>query len=189
MAKASTSRVLGDFKLRKMLRQFPEQVEANLKPAMHKAADLLLADMQRNIPEDTGAGRKALTAFVAKSGLDAQVGLRGKRKRRDFFYLKFLEYGTKGYKGKLYRRADSNAVGGEHTVNRDRSKMRGRYALRQRDTKNKTDGKNWFGYYPDIPARPARPFIRPALYGNRFAVQKLIQEAVSTTLKRIAQRG
>lgn len=159
------SRVLGDFKLRKMLRQFPEQVEANLKPAMRQGSEMILSDMQRLIPVDSGAGKNALTAFVAKSGLDAQVGLRGKRKRDKFYYLGFIEYGTKGTQGE--RRNDGHP----------------------RSKKQKTDGAHWFGRYPDIPARPAHPFVRPALHMNRAAVVELLNNAIKATLSAINNRS
>lgn len=144
--------------------------------------------MQQLIPKDTGAASGALRAYVAPSGLDAQIGIRGKRDSRRYFYLRFLEYGTKGYSGTMYQRADIDAIGGVHTNNRDKSKLRGRRnALRQRDTKNKSDGKNFFGKYPDIPARPAHPWLRPSIQVNREFVLADLEEAVRRTLSRASQ--
>lgn len=150
------SRMSGDFKLRRTLRNIHATMDNELRPTMQKCADRILGTMQQLIPKDTGEAAAALKAFVSKSGLDAQIGIRGKRDNQRFFYLRFIEYGTKGYNGTLYRRADRNSIGG-HTNNRDKSKMGGRRnALRARDTKNKSDGATFFGKYPDIPARPAR---------------------------------
>lgn len=188
--KRTSSRILGDFQLRGFLRKLPKEVEAHLKPAMREIADELLAEMKSRIPSDTGAAREALTAFVAKSGLDAQVGLRGRgKKSRRFFYLRFIEYGTKGYSGERYQREDLSTAGGKHTTTRNRSKMRGRNKDEQRKTKNKTNGRDWFGYYPDIPARPARPFLRPALAKFRPIIRARIAKAINDTLAAAAAKG
>lgn len=185
---ARRSRMSGDFKLRKTLRNIHTQLDNELKPAMQEAADKLLATMKQLVPRDSGQAAEALEAFVSKSGLDAQIGLRGKKDNRRFFYLKFLEYGTKGYSGEKYRRADKSKPGGEHTNSRDKSKMGGRRnALRVRDTKNKSDGSHFFGKYPDIPARPAHPWLRPAYDVNKEFVLASIRHAVSNTLKRASE--
>lgn len=83
---------------------------------------------------------------------------------RRFFYLKFLEYGTKGYTGK-------KRAGG-----------------RNRQNRNKSDGSTFYGKYPDIPARPAHPWLRPAMDVNRDFVMANIQAAVARTLDK-ASRG
>ena len=185
---ARRSRMSGDFKLRRTLRNIHATMENELRPTMQKCADRILGTMQQLIPKDTGEAAAALKAFVSKSGLDAQIGIRGKRDNQRFFYLRFIEYGTKGYNGTLYRRADRNSIGG-HTHNRDKSKMGGRRnALRARDTKNKSDGATFFGKYPDIPARPAHPWLRPAMDVNREFVIAEIEAAISRTLIK-ASRG
>lgn len=89
------SRMSGDFKLRKVLRTIHQTVDNEVRAAMQDGADKILDSMREFIPKDTGEGAEALTAYVAKSGLDAQIGLRGKKANRRFFYLRFLEYGTK----------------------------------------------------------------------------------------------
>lgn len=155
---ARRSRIQGDFKLRGVLRRIGNQMESDLRPAMQKAADLVLETQQQLIPRDTGAGWWALTAFVSKSGLDAQIGVRGKKMMRRFFYLRFVEYGTKGAPGKP----------GKNPV-------------------NKTDGENFFGYAPDIPARPAHPFIRPSYDLNKDEIRKLLSEAIASTLDKAAR--
>ena len=182
------SRMSGDFKLRRTLRNIHATMDNELRPTMQKCADRILGTMQQLIPKDTGEAAAALKAFVSKSGLDAQIGIRGKRDNQRFFYLRFIEYGTKGYNGTLYRRADRNSIGG-HTNNRDKSKMGGRRnALRARDTKNKSDGATFFGKYPDIPARPAHPWLRPAMDVNREFVIAEIEAAISRALIK-ASRG
>ena len=185
---ARRSRMSGDFKLRRTLRNIHLTMDNELVPVMQESADKILETMRQLVPKDTGAAASALKTFVSKSGLDAQIGIRGKRDMRRFFYLRFLEYGTKGYSGAIYRRADANAVGGEHTNNRDKSQLKGRRnALQQRPTKNKSNGTTFYGNYPDIPARPAHPWLRPAMAVNREFVLANIRAAVARTLRKASE--
>ncbi|MBS5840642.1 HK97 gp10 family phage protein [Pseudomonas lundensis] len=94
---ARRSSVQGDFKLRGLLRRIGNEMENDLRPAMVQAANLVLATQQEMIPKDEGDAENALTAFVSKSGLDAQIGIRGKKKNQKIFYAKFIEHGTKQY--------------------------------------------------------------------------------------------
>ena len=101
--------------------------------------------------------------YVSPSGLDAQIGIRGKRDNRRFFYLRFIEYGTKGY------------TGGKRAGDRNRR------------VSNKSDGTHFFGKYPDIPARPAHPWLRPSMDVNREYVMADIEAAVQRTLRKASQ--
>lgn len=185
---ARRSRIRGDFKLRRTLRNIHKTMDNELRPTVQRCADRILGTMQQLIPKDTGAAAAALSAFVSKSGLDAQIGLRGKWDNQRFFYMRFIEYGTKGYSGTIYQRADINAIGGAHTKNRNTMQLRGRRnALRQRAVKNKSDGSHFFGKYPDIPARPAHPWLRPALQVNREFVLSEIDAAINRTLRKASQ--
>ena len=94
---ARRSSVQGNIKLRGLLRRIGNQIESDLRPAMVQAANLVLETQTYLIPRDTGDSAEALTAFVSKSGLDAEIGIRGKKDNRRYFYTKFSEYGTKGY--------------------------------------------------------------------------------------------
>ncbi|MNH28068.1 hypothetical protein D3C79_882060 [compost metagenome] len=115
------------------------------------------------MPKDTGAAAAALTVYVSPSGLDAQIGIRGKRANRKFYYLRFIEYGTKGY------------LGGKRAGNRNRKAT------------NKSDGTHFFGKYPDIPARPAHPWLRPSMQVNREYVMADVEAAVRRTLRKASQ--
>lgn len=157
---ARRSSIKGDFKLRGILRRIGNQMESDLRPAMQKASDLVLETQRELIPKDTGESAAALEAFVSKSGLDAQVGIRGKKNNRRFFFLRFIEYGTKGGKGKAGRNPE-----------------------------NKSDGQNFFGYAPDMPARPAHPWLRPSYDLNREAIRQILAEAIDKTLDRAARSG
>lgn len=160
---ARRSRLSGDFKLRRTLRNIHQNIDNELKPAMEKAANTVLSTMRELIPKDTGEGAAALTAFVSKSGLDAEIGLRGKKANRRYYYLRFIEYGTKAY-------TEGNRSDGRN----------------QRVT-NKSDGAHFFGKHPDIPARPAHPFVRPAYDVNREIILADIRAAVSGTLRRASE--
>ncbi|QLG90766.1 HK97 gp10 family phage protein [Pseudomonas yamanorum] len=160
---ARRSRMSGDFKLRRTLRNIHKTMDNELAPVMLESANRILSTMRELIPKDTGAAAAALKVFVSKSGLDAQIGIRGKRDSNRFFYLKFVEYGTKGYTG-------NKRSGG-----------------RSRSTKNKSDGATFYGKYPDIPARPAHPWLRPAKDVNREYVLANIRAAIGRTLSKASK--
>lgn len=159
---ARRSRVQGDFKLRRLLRDLNKTMDNELKPAMQAAADIVLDAQRQLMPKDTGEAAAALRVSVARSGLDARVGILGKDQKR-FFYVRFLEFGTKGY------------IGGSRAGGRKR-----------RDS-NKSDGANFFGKYPDIPARPAHPWLRPSYQLNRPEIVGLIRDAIASTLAKGAR--
>lgn len=160
---ARRSSIRGDIRLRRTLRNIHKTMDNELKPAMEKAAARILATQQQLIPKDTGEAAAALRTYVSPSGLDAQIGIRGKRDNRRFFYLRFIEYGTKGY------------IGGKRAGSRN-----------QRET-NKSDGEHFFGKHPDIPARPAHPWLRPSMQVNREYVMADIEAAVRRTLRKASQ--
>lgn len=160
---ARRSSIRGDIRLRRTLRNIHKTMDNELAPAMQKAAERILATQRELMPKDTGAAAAALRVYVSPSGLDAQIGIRGKRDNRRFFYLRFIEYGTKGY------------TGGKRAGNRNR-----------RET-NKSDGEHFFGKHPDIPARPAHPWLRPSMQVNKEYVLADIEAAVSRTLRRASQ--
>lgn len=159
---ARRSRIKGDFKLRGVLRRIAQLEQSDLPPSMAQAADLVLATQQALMPRDTGAAADALEVRISANGLDARIGIIGKKNNREFYYVKFLEYGTKGYSG------DKRAGG------------------RKRRKTNKSDGANFFGNYPDIPARPAHPWLRPSIDTNRDDIRVIIREAIDRILARAA---
>lgn len=156
------SSIKGDFKLRRLLRDVGQLEESALPAALQKAANLVLETQLQLIPRDTGAAANALKAHITKanqsSGLDARVGIVGKRNNEKFFYLRFVEYGTKGYKPKL--KAQGSVL---------------------------SDGENFFGKTPNIPARPAHPWLRPSIDMNRDQIREIIRRAIDQTLAQAAQ--
>lgn len=157
------SSIKGDFKLRGALRRIAQLEQSDLPKAMAKAADMVLATQQQLIPKDTGEGAAALQVRVSKNGLDARIGIVGKADNRQFFYLRFVEYGTKGYQDGM--RSDG----------------------RKRRKSNKSNGQSFFGYAPDIPAQPAHPWLRPSYDTNRDDIMVIIREAITSTLRRAAE--
>ncbi|WP_236238365.1 HK97-gp10 family putative phage morphogenesis protein [Pseudomonas faucium] len=157
---ARRSSIRGDIRLRRTLRNIHKTMDNELQPAMLEAANRILETQRQLIPKDTGAAAAALTVYVSPSGLDAQIGIRGKRANGKFFYMRFIEYGTKGY------------AGGK------------RASERNRRATNKSDGTHFFGKYPDIPARPAHPWLRPSMQVNREYVMADIEAAVRRTLRK-----
>ena len=160
---ARRSSIRGDIRLRRTLRNIHKTMDNELQPAMLEAANRILETQRQLMPKDTGAAAAALTVYVSPSGLDAQIGIRGKRANRKFYYLRFIEYGTKGY------------LGGKRAGNRNRKAT------------NKSDGTHFFGKYPDIPARPAHPWLRPSMQVNREYVMADIEAAVRRTLRKASQ--
>lgn len=180
---ARRSSIKGDFKLRGVLRRIGQFGESDLPQALAKAADMVLATQQQLIPKDTGEAAAALRVNITKanqrSGLEAKIGIIGKKDNRRFFYLRFVEYGTKGYAGKKLEVGETieSSTPPKRAGNRDRRKT------------NKSDGETFYGAYPKIPARPAHPWLRPSIDLNRDDIRVIISEAIASTLRRAAQGG
>lgn len=159
MARRQSS-IRGDFKLRGVLRRIGQLGESDLPAALQEASELVLKTQKELIPKNTGASAEALQVRITKanqiSGLDARIGIIGKRDNRKFFFLRFVEYGTKGRKGK-------------------------------EGSKNRTDGKNFYGKSPDIPAIPAHPWLRPSIDLNRDEIREIIRQAIDSTLEKAAK--
>lgn len=98
--------VTGTQKVVAAIRRIPAAVREEVEAAIVQAADLVLRDMQSLAPKDTGALAAALTKAIGESGLSARIGLPTDVLASDFYYARFLEFGTKG--GEVsYRRRGS----------------------------------------------------------------------------------
>ena len=161
---ARRSSIKGDFKLRRLLREVGKMGESELPAALEHAADLVLRTQQQLVPRGTGAAASALEARITKanqtSGLDARIGIIGKRNSRKFFYMRFVEYGTKGFRSKL--KAQAPVL---------------------------TDGEHYFGKTPNIPAKRAHPWLRPSIDINRDQIRTIIRRAIDDTLARASKGG
>lgn len=157
------SRVVVSPKLRKALRSLPDLVEQEIKPEMEEGGELILADMRLGLPRDSGKGSDALEFKVERGGLRVRIGLLTKRARRKAFHLRFIEFGTKGLTGEM--RSDG----------------------RKRRDSLKSDGTNFFGKYPDLPARRATPFMQPAFDINREHLLQKLRESQRRAIARARQ--
>ena len=140
--------VKGADKLKAAFRRMPDAVREDVEEAIQRAADLILEDMKRFVPRDTGDLAAALAKVATESGLGALIGLPTQELANDYFYARFIEEGTKG--GTVnYRRKGGPQV---HTMN--------------------------------VPARPATPFMAPALDVNREDIERLLRTAIQTGINR-----
>ena len=143
--------VTGQSALKRRLLALSPALRAQVAEAVEEAGKAVLADMKNFAPTDTGALRSALTLEISKGGLGVAVGFPRKGLASDFFYGRFIEYGTKGGSRTIRRRKTGKVV----TV-------------------------TW-------PARPARPFMKPALDVNRRNIRNAIGQAIRRALKQAAR--
>lgn len=157
---ARRSRVIST-RARIKMRRLLQHTETDMKPTMEHIAQMVLDSMQEGVPRDTGSLADALTAFVSKNGLRVEVGLRGKKKLHEFFYARFIEFGTKGHEIKPVsgKALSFDALGGDGEI---------------------------FGAV-DHPGQPARPFMQPAYDTNKDEILRMINAMVNEALEK-AQR-
>lgn len=137
------------------LRRILQSVDSGVKPAMQDSANKLHREVIMNVPRNTGNLEDLITSHVAKNGLSAEVGLRGKKAKSRGFYLRFLEFGTKGHK--------------VATIGRK---------------KVLSSGDNTFGTNADIPALPARPVLQPAWDREKPYIIQRVTKAINDTVKK-----
>lgn len=93
MARSGFTSTRARIKLRRIL----TASENNVKTAMKKAADDLRDDMKSGVPVKSGTLKNNITSAVAKNGLRAEAGIRGKKAKKAAFYAPWIEFGTKGH--------------------------------------------------------------------------------------------
>ena len=135
------------------LRRAGPLVRQYVGDALEDAGEGVLQDMRLLAPRDTGVMAASLTMLrsdIETDWLRVAIGLPTDRLANDYFYARFVEFGTKG---------------GEVTA---RSKTGRRYKMR-------------------VPARPARPFMGPAVTMNRDDLDRDVRTAIAAALR--AARG
>lgn len=143
--------------------KLPKTSEYELVIALERSIRQVQRTAVTLAPKDTGRLRLALMAPGAvgksKRGMRVEFGLRTKALQRRAFYAPFVEYGTKAYQAGGYR-------------------LRG-------------VGRNGLGRYRkvrvNVPARPAQPFLRPALRINIPFWQREIRAALRRALAEVAR--
>lgn len=136
-------------KLRRILKESTDHI----KPVMKESADTLRDEIKSNINDDSGNLSGLITSFVAKNGLRAEAGLRGKKAKKKGFYLRFLEMGTKSHKIAAY---DSEVL---------------------------SSGKNTYGKNMNHPGIPARPALQPAWDKHKPRILKDVGKAIEEAVK------
>jgi len=99
-------RIFGASRLRRKLAAMPGEINKDLKEVIQYHSRVYLSALQAATPYSTdlplvsrgrarGHLRDAFEIKTARNGLAARIGLFGKRNRSLFYYLLFLEFGTK----------------------------------------------------------------------------------------------
>lgn len=113
-------------RLRRILGEANRVAEGELRDATEDIAQRILGTQVSLVPVDQGNLRASLTYRVSKTGIQARIGLitRGRDQRRggkgarllatgepfsDLFYAKMIEYGTKGFTGRVRARGGRKA--------------------------------------------------------------------------------
>lgn len=135
------------------LRRLLKETESGLRPAMQDSMNKLQKEMQRRAPNDTGNLKETITAYVSKDGTKGEVGFRGKKGKRQAFYARFIEFGTKGHQVSTYKKQVLS------------------------------DGSNTFGTKAYIPPLPARPFIDPSWQAMKPEIVNRITKAINEAIK------
>ncbi|RCK40492.1 hypothetical protein [Thalassospira xiamenensis] len=78
----------------------PSRIRENVEEALHKAAQLVLFDMEALTPIDASNpgphARDGLTILAGDGGLSYDIGLPTRDLAEDHFWFRFLDGGTKG---------------------------------------------------------------------------------------------
>lgn len=140
------------------LRRILTGVNSGIRPAMLDATNKLQKDVIMGLPRNTGNLEDLVTTYVSPSGLIGEVGLRGKRAKSAGFYLRFLEFGTKGHKVKV-----------------------------SKHKKVLSNGDDTFGTNADIPALPARPVLQPAWNRNKSGIIARVKKVIDDSILKAQQ--
>lgn len=135
------------------MRRILTGVDSGIRPAMQDAVNKLHKEVIANTPRNTGSLEDLITSYVNSTGTVGEVGLRGKRAKAAGFYLRFLEFGTKGHHVK---------VGS------------GKKVL--------SDGDNTFGTNAYIPAMGPRPILSTAWYMEKPVIINKIAKVVNDAI-------
>ena len=91
-------------KLRKTLRRIEPELRKEVEDEVEHAAQVVQADAIKLAPKDTGNLASQISYKVARDGLTAKIGFRGKKANRQAFYARFIEFGTKKTAPRLFKK-------------------------------------------------------------------------------------
>ena len=135
------------------MRRILTGVDSGIRPAMQDAVNKLHKEIIANTPRDTGNLEDLITAYVNSTGTVGEVGLRGKKAKAAGFYLRFLEFGTKGH--------DVKVGSGKKVL---------------------SDGDDTFGTNADIPAMAPRPILSSAWHREKPVIINKISKVVNDAI-------
>lgn len=136
------------------MRRILTETDSGIKPVMKGAADGLRDEIKSNIRDHSGELSSLITSFVAKNGLRAEAGLRGKKAKKKGFYLRFLETGTKSH------------------------------VISARSGGVLSNGKQTFGESVNHPGTPARPVMQPAWDKQKPDIIKATSKVINDAVKK-----
>ena len=147
------------------IRRILQNTDNGVPDAMEASARTLEAEIKQRVPRDSGDLADAISMKMLRRGLRAEVGIRGKKNRRNAFYARFIEFGTKGYSGRTIRRG----------------------ATRNRSDKLKADGSKVYGVYPDIGAKKGTGFMRLSWALHKNKLVRNVSGAIDDAVKQAAR--
>ena len=104
---ARKKRIIGASRLKRKLKRMPDDINAEIKMVIRDESHALLADIRALAPSSNESApldwqgnpreklRDAYEVRISKDGLFARIGIMGKRKKNQFFFATFLEFGTR----------------------------------------------------------------------------------------------
>lgn len=165
--------------------EIPDNVRGALGDTLHEAGALIQSTAVALVPRDSGNLAEVLgrgdAIKVDEAAIRLEVGLITPQQKKDGWYAHFVEFGTKGYKagqkriagrtraGKGVRRASEGTA--QYDPNNPRARNLGASLKFRKVTR-------------DVPARPARPFLRPAMELNLARLRELHRQALVTSVLR-----
>lgn len=157
------SYIEGGVKFRRALKRLPEHARVEVSNGLDVSARQMQATAVALVPADTGNLKRLLASPSAigkrEKGLRVEFGFRTRSLARKGWYAHFVEYGTKGYSAGQFRFRGQSRAG------------LGRY---RRVARN-------------VPAQPARPFLRPAFDLNLPGHKRRMKEAVRRAVRKAAR--
>lgn len=90
------SSLRGITQLRRALRKLPQDIKAEVQDAVLEAGTMVYRDMVAAAPRETGNLAQSIQIKRSPDKLVVRVGFVSKKAKRDGFYARFHELGTKG---------------------------------------------------------------------------------------------
>jgi len=153
------SSIRGTSKLRRKLGKMPKEIQIEVQKGLKDGANIVFKEAQRRVPKKTGVLAQAMKIKRRTRGLSYWVG-----------------YYKKGNK-RMWKKAGWRAHFTEFGT-------RGYEAGEKRSSRSSKTTARIKRY---IPARPARPFMGPALVASKDRIITVIDRHVDIALKRAAR--